>query len=116
MVADRVMEDSHVATDFVIDDCILSKVANQMWEKELLDKHQKPYLTQLASSYSTHMYLLKQDAKEDDGVVTPRHANDHGDQNKIASNHCGTLVESRDSFESNNKSQGRYRKTVGHNK
>ena len=116
------MGDSHMLSHHVLDSCILDKVASQVWEKELLGKFQKPYLAHLAKSYSTHMYMVKQDGKLDDGVVTPKKAREQGAQQIDAvkvpdSQRSGSFIESRDSFESTRKSgpksQGRYLKPGG---
>ena len=44
-----------------------------MWEAELTDKFQQPYVMNWSKGFSTHMYHLKADGKIDDGQVTPKY-------------------------------------------
>lgn len=51
---------------------ILEKVAQNAWEKELITKFQKKYLTKQGTMYSHHMYHYNYDQKDDDERLTPK--------------------------------------------
>ena len=71
-VARGVMVDSQEVSNYVIDECLLQDVAQQMWEKEVVAKKMQPFITQDAMDYSTNMYMVAADKRFDDGMATPK--------------------------------------------
>jgi len=61
-----------MATNHVLDDIVLQKVAHHAWAKELTDKFAKPYMTKWTCEQSVKMYHIKPEDREDDGFLTPR--------------------------------------------
>lgn len=79
-IIQRKFSDSHIATDHVLEDCILQDVAQQSWERELVGKFQKRYMVNWSKQYGSHMYYVKPDDKIDDGQVTPKKAGAQGSE------------------------------------
>jgi chemotaxis methyl-accepting protein methylase len=50
----------------IIDQTIIQKVAEKMYEKELYQKFQKPYITTWVKQFGHHMYQIKPEEKQDD--------------------------------------------------
>ena len=61
-----------MATDHVLNDIVLEKVAHHAWAKELTDKFAKPYMTKWTCEQSVKMYHIKPEDREDDTFLTPR--------------------------------------------
>ena len=55
-----------------IQDVLITKVAGQMWEKELEQKFKNPYCTQWSVNFSKYLTTVKNDVRKDDGVLTPK--------------------------------------------
>ena len=61
-------------SDHVLTDVVLQKVAHQMWAKELVKTHMKPYTQKwsLAQGEKIQSYKFRDDQRMDDDLVTPR--------------------------------------------
>lgn len=59
-------------SEHILDNVILEKVAHRAWQKELVQKFQKPYVCKWASNQSVHMFHFRADDQQDDHLVTPR--------------------------------------------
>jgi len=59
-------------SNHIIDDSILEKVARKAWEKELMQKFKKPFVTKWAMHHGTKMYHFRPEDRLDDDMVTPK--------------------------------------------
>lgn len=84
---DRAEQAMNVANS-IIDDTVLEKVAKIEWEKEVVTKYQKSYVTTFATHTSLNMYHIKASDRVDDDNLTPR-----------AEESCSQLVAADTKFE-----------------
>ena len=74
VVADQRLNNSFDASENILEDVILEKVVKHVWEKELVSKHQVPYMVKWANQQGPTLMAadLERDKKVDDELITPR--------------------------------------------